>query len=69
MLVDLARNDLGRVARPGSVEVNDFMSVEKYSHVMHLVSTVKAELDREKYDVFDVIQAAFPAGTLTGALK
>jgi len=68
MLVDLARNDLGRVARPGSVEVIDFMSVEKYSHVMHLVSTVKAELD-EKYDVFDVIKAAFPAGTLTGAPK
>jgi len=68
MLVDLARNDLGRVARPGSVEVNDFMSVEKYSHVMHLVSTVKAELD-EKYDVFDVIKATFPAGTLTGAPK
>jgi anthranilate synthase component 1 len=68
MLVDLARNDLGRVAAPGSVEVTDFMAVEKYSHVMHLVSTVKAELDKA-YDVFDVIRAVFPAGTLTGAPK
>jgi anthranilate synthase component 1 len=68
MLVDLARNDLGRVARPGSVEVSDFMSIEKYSHVMHLVSTVKAELDPQS-DVFDVIRATFPAGTLTGAPK
>jgi anthranilate synthase component 1 len=68
MLVDLARNDLGRVAAPGSVEVTDFMSVEKYSHVMHLVSTVKAELDA-RADVFDVIRAVFPAGTLTGAPK
>jgi anthranilate synthase component 1 len=68
MLVDLARNDLGRVAWPGSVEVSDFMSIEKYSHVMHLVSTVKAELD-PRYDVFDVIRATFPAGTLTGAPK
>ena len=68
MLVDLARNDLGRVATPGSVEVSDFLSIEKYSHVMHLVSTVKAELD-PRYDVFDVIRATFPAGTLTGAPK
>jgi anthranilate synthase component 1 len=68
MLVDLARNDLGRVATPGSVEVDDFMSVEKYSHVMHIVSKVKAELE-DKFDVFDVIQATFPAGTLTGAPK
>ncbi|MDW7759403.1 MAG: anthranilate synthase component I family protein [Acidobacteriota bacterium] len=68
MLVDLARNDLGRVAAPGTVEVTDFMSVEKYSHVMHLVSTVKAELDSGR-DVFDVVRATFPAGTLTGAPK
>ena len=68
MLVDLARNDLGRVARPGTVEVVDYMSVEKYSHVMHIVSTVKAELG-EGYDVFDVIGATFPAGTLSGAPK
>ena len=68
MLVDLARNDLGRVSRPGSVEVTDFMSIEKYSHVMHIVSTVKAEMDASK-DVFDLIPAVFPAGTLTGAPK
>jgi anthranilate synthase component 1 len=68
MLVDLGRNDLGRVAAPGSVEVSDYMTIEKYSHVMHIVSTVKAELD-PTYDVFDVIRATFPAGTLTGAPK
>jgi anthranilate synthase component 1 len=68
MLVDLGRNDLGRVAAAGSVEVTDYMAVEKYSHVMHIVSTIKAELE-EAYDVFDVIQATFPAGTLTGAPK
>ncbi len=68
MLVDLARNDLGRVAAAGSVEVTDFMSVEKYSHVMHIVSTVKAELENGR-DVFDVLRAVFPAGTLTGAPK
>jgi len=68
MLVDLARNDLGRIARPGSVDVTDFMSVEKFSHVMHIVSTVKAEMDNG-FDVFDVMRATFPAGTLTGAPK
>jgi anthranilate synthase component 1 len=68
MLVDLARNDLGRVAVPGSVEVRDFMTVEKYSHVMHIVSTVKAEMEAG-YDVFDLIRATFPAGTVTGAPK
>jgi anthranilate synthase component 1 len=68
MLVDLARNDLGRVARAGTVDVTDFMSVEKFSHVMHIVSTVKAEMDNG-FDVFDVIRATFPAGTLTGAPK
>jgi len=68
MLVDLARNDLGRVAKPGTVEVVDPRSIEKYSHVMHIVSTVKAELDNG-YDVFDVIRATFPAGTLSGAPK
>jgi len=68
MLVDLARNDLGRVARPGSVDVVDYMAVERYSHVMHLVSSVKAEMD-ESRDVFDVIRAVFPAGTLSGAPK
>lgn len=68
MLVDLGRNDLGRVSVPGSVRVTDFMKIEKYSHVMHMVSTVKGEMD-EQYDVFDVIRACFPAGTLTGAPK
>ncbi len=68
MLVDLARNDLGRVAKPGTVDVVDKMSIEKYSHVMHIVSTVKAELDDE-HDVFDVVRATFPAGTLSGAPK
>ncbi len=68
MLVDLGRNDLGRIAVPGSVEVVDYQTIERYSHVMHIVSTVKAKLDK-KYDVFDVIRATFPAGTLTGAPK
>jgi len=68
MLVDLGRNDLGRIAVPGTVQVTDFMAVEKYSHVMHIVSTIKAELD-SAYDVFDVIRATFPAGTVTGAPK
>ena len=68
MLVDLGRNDLGRTAAPGSVRVTDFMKVEKFSHVMHMVSTIKAELDKA-FDVFDVIRACFPAGTLTGAPK
>ncbi|OPY83430.1 MAG: Anthranilate synthase component 1 [Smithella sp. PtaU1.Bin162] len=68
MLVDLGRNDLGRVARVGSVQVNEYMVVEKYSHVMHLVSNVRAQLASGK-DAFDVLTAAFPAGTLTGAPK
>jgi anthranilate synthase component 1 len=68
MLVDLGRNDLGRVSLPGTVEVSDFMKVERFSHVMHMVSTVKGELD-ESHDIFDVIGAVFPAGTLTGAPK
>jgi anthranilate synthase component 1 len=68
MLVDLGRNDLGRVAKPGSVEVTDYMVIERYSHVMHIVSNIKAELD-ENYDVFDVIRSVFPAGTLSGAPK
>ena len=68
MLVDLARNDLGRVCRPGSVDVVDFMRVERYSHVMHLVSTVFGEL-RESCDALDVLAATFPAGTVSGAPK
>jgi anthranilate synthase component 1 len=69
MLVDLGRNDLGRVSVMGSVEVNEFMTVERYSHVMHLVSEVKARLNPKKYDIYDVLKAAFPAGTVTGSPK
>jgi len=68
MLVDLGRNDLGRVARVGSVQVNQFMTVERYSHVMHLVSNVQSHLAEGK-DSFDVMRAVFPAGTLSGAPK
>jgi anthranilate synthase component 1 len=68
MLVDLARNDLGRVCRAGTVEVVDFMSVERYSHVMHIVSTVIGELEPDR-TAYDVLQATFPAGTLSGAPK
>jgi anthranilate synthase component 1 len=68
MLVDLARNDLGRVCAPGSVAVVDFMSVERYSHVMHLVSTVTGTL-AEGRTAYDVLAATFPAGTLSGAPK
>ena len=68
MLVDLARNDLGRVAVPGSVQVGDFMTVERYSHVMHLVSQVEGVLAPE-LDAFDLVRSAFPAGTLSGAPK
>jgi anthranilate synthase component 1 len=68
MLVDLARNDLGRVCVPGSVDVPDFMRVEHYSHVMHLVSTVAGEVAPE-HDALDVFDATFPAGTVSGAPK
>lgn len=68
MLVDLARNDLGRVARPGAVRVHPLMSVERYSHVMHLVSGVTAAIG-ENHDAFDLFAAALPAGTLSGAPK
>ncbi|MBH5334356.1 anthranilate synthase component I [Streptomyces pactum] len=68
MLVDLGRNDLGRVCEPGSVEVVDFMSVERYSHVMHIVSTVTGTLAPGR-SAFDVLTACFPAGTLSGAPK
>jgi anthranilate synthase component I len=73
MLVDLGRNDLGRVARPGSVEVASFMEVERYSHVMHLVSSVEAELDPAFHGGagggLDALLACFPAGTVSGAPK
>ncbi|MCU1470644.1 MAG: hypothetical protein JWQ39_1793 [Glaciihabitans sp.] len=68
MLVDLCRNDLGRVAVPGTVSVDALMNVEEYSHVYHLVSTVTAEMDASA-DGYDVIRATFPAGTMTGAPK
>jgi anthranilate synthase component 1 len=68
MLVDLARNDLAKVCVPGSVEVVDFMTVERYSHVMHLVSTVEGEVAPES-SAYDVLRATFPAGTLSGAPK
>lgn len=68
MLVDLARNDLGRVCQRGSIKVTDFMSVEKYSHVMHIVSNVCGKLQK-KYDAVDLFKATFPAGTVTGAPK
>ncbi|MFP4530637.1 MAG: anthranilate synthase component I [Halodesulfurarchaeum sp.] len=68
MLVDLARNDVRRVSRPGSVDVEEFMRVLKYSHVQHIESTVTGQL-REDQDAFDAIRACFPAGTLSGAPK
>ncbi|MGD8192467.1 anthranilate synthase component I family protein [Brevibacillus ginsengisoli] len=68
MLVDLERNDLGRVCRYGSVDVSEFMVIEKYSHVMHIVSHVKGELADDK-DAYDAVEAAFPGGTITGAPK
>jgi len=68
MLVDLGRNDLGRIAKTGSVQVGQFMAVERYSHVMHLVSHIQAQLADGK-DAFDVLRATFPAGTLSGAPK
>ncbi|MBF6570245.1 MAG: anthranilate synthase component I [Candidatus Binataceae bacterium] len=68
MLVDLARNDIGRVARTGSVEVSDLMGVERYSHVMHMVSNVRGVL-REEADACDAFRATFPQGTVSGAPK
>ncbi len=68
MLVDLGRNDLGRIARTGSVQVTDLMVVERYSHVMHLVSNINCDIE-EGYDAWDLLRASFPAGTLSGAPK
>jgi anthranilate synthase component 1 len=68
MLVDLGRNDIGRVALPGTVEVSELMVVERYSHVMHIVSNVRGEL-RPELDAFEVFRATFPAGTLSGSPK
>lgn len=69
MLVDLGRNDVGRVSLPGSVHVPKFMHIEKYSHVMHLVSVVKGTLDTARYSPLHALRACFPAGTLSGAPK
>ncbi len=68
MLVDLGRNDLGRVCQTGSVEVSELMVIERYSHVMHIVSNVRGELEQGR-DAFDLVRATFPAGTLSGAPK
>jgi anthranilate synthase component 1 len=68
MLVDLARNDVGRTASPGSVVVDPYRTIERYSHVMHMVSGVTADL-RPELDALDLFAAAFPAGTVTGAPK
>ncbi len=68
MLVDLGRNDIGRISNFGTVEVNQFMVLEKYSHVMHIVSNVKGRL-RKDLSVIDALYSCFPAGTLTGAPK
>lgn len=68
MLVDLARNDIGRVCKPGSVKVDQLMVIERYSHVIHIVSNVRGDLMDDK-DAFDLIRATFPAGTVSGAPK
>ncbi len=68
MLVDLGRNDLGRVAETGTVQVTDLMFVERYSHVMHLVSNISCDL-KPQYDAWDLLRSTFPAGTLSGAPK
>lgn len=68
MLVDLERNDLGKVCEYGSVHVDETMVVEKYSHVIHIVSNVKGKLRKDK-DKFDLIKATFPGGTITGCPK
>jgi anthranilate synthase component 1 len=68
MLIDLGRNDVGRVAQTGTVKVTEMMRVERYSHVMHMVSDVEAQLEEDK-DMFDLFAATFTAGTMTGAPK
>jgi anthranilate synthase component 1 len=68
MLVDLARNDVGRISEPGTVEVTQFMEIERYSHVMHLVSHVQGKL-KKGFTQFDAMRACFPAGTVSGAPK
>ena len=68
MLIDLERNDLGRVCRPGTIEVNELMVLESWQHVHHIVSNVRGELDSNKSPV-DVLRAVFPGGTITGCPK
>ena len=68
MLVDLGRNDIGRVSQPGTVDISELMEVERYSHVMHLVTHVKGRL-RDDMNAFDALRACFPAGTVSGAPK
>merc|ERR1711974_282898 len=68
MLIELGRNDVGRIAEPGSVQLTDRMVIERYSHVMHIVSNVSGTL-RDGADAIDVLRATFPAGTLSGAPK
>ena len=68
MLVDLGRNDLGRVCAAGTVKVVDFFTIERYSHVMHIVSTVTGRLAPDR-TAYDALAACFPAGTLSGAPK
>ena len=69
MLLDLGRNDVGRVSKPGSVKLTDSFFLEKYSHVMHIVSNVIGMVDPKKHDVLDALMAGFPAGTVSGAPK
>lgn len=68
MLIDLARNDVGRISKPGSVVVSDQMIIERYSHVMHIVSNVHGDLD-EEHSAYDVLRSTFPAGTVSGSPK
>jgi anthranilate synthase component 1 len=68
MLVDLGRNDIGKISEFGTVEVTEFFGIEKYSHVQHIISNVKGEI-RRGMDSFNALEAAFPAGTVTGAPK
>src|ERR1019366_1382327 len=68
MLVDLARNDMGRVCRFGSIHVPEYMFIERYSHVMHIVSQVEGTIDPSK-NAFDLMRATLPAGTVSGAPK
>ena len=69
MLLDLGRNDVGRVSKPGSVSVDESFTIERYSHVMHIVSHVTGQIDNNRYDAIGALSAGFPAGTLSGAPK